>query len=358
MPDVVVEHLTVRRGGALVLEDVSFTAPDGRVTVIVGPSGAGKTSLVRAIARLDRAESGAIHFGDRDMTSEPPGVGGSSMAFHDAALLPHRDVGGNVAFPLELQHVEAEELHQRVGEQLRSLRIGDLIDRRSTELSVGEAQMVQLARSFVRHPDVILLDEPFAALEGERAHVLRREIRFLQEHFGVTVVAATNDPEDARRFADHVVVVERGRVVQVGPAAQVFDRPDTVASAQLTGDAAVDIVEVEPGVGGGWWLVHPAFRVRAWAPVFGRHVGRRIQLVTRPEWWELDPAGAVSGTVSRGIRWGGDTTLTVDVGGHPLVVRVAPGDAKTIEAGDALRLRLARWIAIDPLDGRRIDTGH
>lgn len=357
MSDVVVDRLTVRRGKTLVLEDVSFTAPSGRITAIIGPSGAGKTSLVRAIARLDRAEHGTIHFGDQDVTDAPPGAAGSSLTFQEAALFPNRDVGGNVAFPLELQHVDPEEVRQRVGDELRSLHIAALLHRKPTELSAGEAQMVQLARALVRRPAVVLLDEPFAALEGERSHVLRREIRLLQERVDATIIASTNDPEDARRFADVVVVLERGHVVQVGAAADVFDRPDTVAAAHLTGDATVDVVGVEAGEDG-WWLVHPAFRVRAWAPVFGEHAGRRIQLVTRPEWWELDPHGAISGTVVRGIRWGGDTTLTVDLGGHEVVVRVPPTEARALRPGDTVRLRLTHWVVMDPLDGRRIDIGQ
>lgn len=357
MADVVVDRLTVRRGKTVVLEDVSFTAPSGRITAIIGPSGAGKTSLVRAIARLDPAEGGTIHFGDRDVTHEPPGTAGSSLTFQEAALFPNRDVGGNVAFPLEMQHVDVEEIRQRVGDELRSLHIEALLHRKPTELSAGEAQMVQLARALVRNPAVVLLDEPFASLEGERSHVLRREIRLLQERIGATIVASTNDPDDARRFADTVVVLERGHVVQVGAAREVFDRPDTVAAAHLTGDASVDVVTVEPGAGG-WWLAHRAFRVRAWAPVLGEHVGRRIQLVTRPEWWELDPHGTATGTVVRGIRWGGDTTLTVDLGGHAVVVRVPPTVARSLEPGDAVRLRLAHWVVIDPLDGRRIDVGQ
>jgi ABC-type sugar transport system ATPase subunit len=354
VPDVVVDQLSVRRGDALVLDDVSFTAPAGLITVVVGASGAGKTSLVRAIARLDRAEHGRIRFGEVDMTSAPPGAGGTAMAFHDAALFPNRDVAGNVAFPLELRHLAADEVSHRVDDQLHALQIEALLHRRPTELSVGEAQMVQLARTLVRNPEVILLDEPFAALEGERAHVLRTEIKLLQEFFGATVIAATNDPDDARRFADVVVVMERGRVVQVGPAAEVFDRPDTVTSAQLTGDAAVDVVRVESGDGGGWWLVHPAFRVRAWAPVFEQFVDRRVQLVSRPEWWHLDEHGSVTGTVVRGVRWGGDTSVTVDLGGHVVVVRLPPSGAQSVRSGDPVQLTLQHWVVIDPLDGRRV----
>lgn len=357
MPNVVVAGLTVRRGDTTVLDDVSFTAASGEITVVVGPSGSGKTSLVRAVARLDRAHRGTIHFDDRDMTAQPPGVGGSSLTFQDAALFTHRDVAGNVAFPLELQRVLAREIRDRVGDQLHSLEIEALLHRRPTELSVGEAQMVQLARALVREPEVLLLDEPFAALEGERAHVMRREIRLLQDRVGATVIASTNDPDDARRFADEVVVLERGRVVQTGRAAQVHDRPDTVAAAHLTGDAAVDVVQVETAEGGGWWLTHPAFRVRAWAPVVGEHVGRRLQLITRPEWWQLDPQGTVVGEVERGLRWGGDTTLTLRVGSHRLIVRSAPSELRHVDVGDTVRARLARWVLIDPLDGRRIDTG-
>jgi len=357
MPDVVVDRLTVRRGKTLVLEDVSFTAPAGRITVVVGPSGAGKTSLVRAIARLDRSEHGTIHFGDRDVTHEPPGRAGSSLTFQEPALFPNRSVARNVAFPLELQHTEAEEIRRRVADELRALHIEALFRRKPTELSVGEAQMVQLARALVRSPDVILLDEPFASLEGERSHVLRREIRFLQMSTGATVIASSNDPDDARRFADVVVVLERGRVVQVGAADEVFARPDTVAAARLTGDASVDVVTVVAG-DQGWWLVHRAFRVRAWAPVFGEHVGRRIQLVTRPEWWELDEHGTVVGRVVRGVHWGGDTDISVDLGRHTIVVRLPPAVARSFAVGDDVRLRVAHWVAIDPLDGRRIDIGQ
>lgn len=357
MPDVVVEGVTVRRAGVVVLDDVSFTAPAGRVTVVIGPSGAGKTSLVRALARLDPIERGIIRFGDRDVTHDPPGTAGSTLTFQHAALFPHLDVGRNVGFPLALRRVDLDEVNRRVGEELRSLRIGALLHRRPSELSVGEAQMVQLARALVTEPEVILLDEPFAALEGERSRVLRSEIRMLQERLGATIVASTNDPDDARRFADGVVVLDAGRVVQVGDAADVFERPETVAAAHLTGDATVDVVTVEAG-DGGWWLRHPAFSVRVWAPVFERHVGRRLQLVTRPEWWELDPRSTVVGTVTRGIRWGGDATLTVDVAGHDVMVRMQPIQARHTETGELVRLRLAHWVAIDPLDGRRIEVGR
>lgn len=357
MPDVSVDHVSVRRGGELVLDDVSFTAAAGEITVVIGPSGSGKTSLLRAIARLDPLLHGSVWFGDRDVTNLPPGAGGASLAFQDSTLLGHRDVAGNVGFPLELQRVLVDEIRTRVGDKARSLHIESLLERRPAELSAGEAQMVQIARALIRAPDVILLDEPFGAIEGDRAMALRREIRHLQQWFGATVLAATNDPDDARRFADAVVVLDGGRLVQVGPARQVFDQPDTAVAAQLTGDATIDVVTVELA-DSGCRLVHPAFRVRAWAPVLREHVGRRIQLVTRPEWWELDENGTVAGVVTRGPRWSGDATLTIQVGEHDIAVRIPPRDAREVHSGDAVRLRLAHWVTLDPLTGRRIDTGR
>ena len=356
MPNVVVDGLTVRRGGTIVLDDESVVARAGRITAIIGPSGSGKTSLIRAIARLDPAEQGTIRFDGRDMTRQPPGVGASSLTFQKAALLGHRTVAGNVSFPLELRRVLEDEIEARVGGEAQALRIVRLLDRRASQLSVGEAHVVQLARALVGRPELLLLDEPFAAVDAERAAVLRLEVRMLQQWFGATVIVATNDPDDARRFADDVVVLEAGRLVQVGSARDVYERPDTVVAAQITGDASVDVVTVERA-DEGWSLVLDGVRVRAWAPVLARHVGRRLQMVTRPEWWELDDRGTVVGTVTRAPRWSGDTTLTVDVDGHSIAVGLPPGRGRSIEHGDPVRLRLSTWVLIDPLDGRRIDTG-
>jgi ABC-type Fe3+/spermidine/putrescine transport system ATPase subunit len=183
-------------------------------------------------------------------------------------------------------------------------------------------------------------------------------MKLLQEAFGVTTLMATNDPRGIMFSADLVVVLERGRVVQVGSPRDVYDRPDTAASAMLTGDADLFAVEIE--VEREWvWLVHRSFRVRARPPALRRYGARRVQLLTRPEWWSIDPSGAIGGVVQQASRWEGSTTVVCDVNGARVVVRVPPGERATraIERGARIGLRLRRWVLLDPLDGRRIRLG-
>jgi ABC-type sugar transport system ATPase subunit len=290
------------------------------------------------------------------MNGVPPGERDVSLTFQQPVLFPRRNVERNIGFPLELRSATADEIADRVGVEARVLHIDRLLRRDVAELSVGEAQMVQLARSLVRCPSVLLLDEPFASLDGELAAALRREVLLMQRAFGVTTVMATNDPHGMLFLADRVIVLERGVVVQEGSPREVYDRPDTATSAMLTGEATVTPVDVEIDADGAW-LVHRAFRLRAWQPALRRHASRRLQLVTRPEWWAIEERGSIGGVVERATRWEGSTTVVCDVNGFRIVVRAAPGelDWRGIEVGSRVGLRLRRWVLLDPLDGRRIE---
>ncbi len=343
--EVSLHHVSVRRNRTTVLDDVSLQAEPGTLTVVVGPSGAGKTSLLRTIAGLDPVSSGSVRFDGADVTTLGPRDRNTSFTFQEAALLTTRTVERNIAMPLEIRRETAERISDRVGVEARVLHIDHLLRRDVGNLSVGEAQMVQIARSLVHLPDVLLLDEPFAAIEGERSAILRREIRHLQREFGVTAFVTTNDPADIRDIADQVVVLERGRAVQIGSYEDVFTNPNTAASAVVTGDATVERVTVERD-GNGAWLVHPAFRVRAWAPVVSRHAGRHLLMVTRPEWWSITAVGDIEGTVERAVPWAATPSLVVDVSGHRLTVRGTVGDGSA-----SVRLELRHWVLLDPLDG-------
>jgi ABC-type sugar transport system ATPase subunit len=356
MSDVELAGVSVVRGATRLLDDVSFTAGAGSLTVIIGESGAGKSSLLRAVAGLDPLSSGSVRIGGRDMSGVPPGGRDIAMTFQTPVLLPSRNVSRNISFPLELRRATADEIADRVGVEARLLHIDGLLRRGVDRLSAGEAQVVQVARSLVRSPSVLLLDEPFVSLEAERIGHVRREMALLQEAFGVTTLMVTNDPRGIMFSADLVVVLERGRVVQVGSPRDVYDRPDTAASAMLTGDADLFAVEIE--LEREWaWLAHRSFRVRARQPALRRHGGRRLQLLTRPEWWSIDPSGVIGGVVRQASRWEGSTTVVCDVYGVRVVVRVPPGERVThaVEPGSRIGLRLQRWVLLDPLDGRRID---
>jgi len=357
MLDVTLDEVSVRRDATLVLDRASMHVAAGELAVVLGGSGAGKTSLLRAIAGLEEVVGGTLRIGGRDMTGVPPGERDVSLTFQQPVLFPRRNVERNIGFPLELRKATADEIADRVGVEARVLKIDRLLRRDVDELSFGEAQMVQLARALVRAPSVLLLDEPFASLDGELAGVLRREMTMLQRAFGVTTVMATNDPHGMLFLADRAIVLERGAVVQQGTGRDVYDRPDTAASALLTGEAALLPVDVEVDADGAW-LVHRSFRFRVWAPELRRHASRRLQLVTRPEWWAIDPQGLIGGVVERVTRWEGSTTVVCDVNGLRVVARAAPGelDWHGIDVGARIGLRLARWVLLDPLDGRRIPS--
>lgn len=361
MPGVELDGVSLRRDATQVLGDVSFTVDPGSLTVLVGASGAGKTSVLRVVAGLEPSSTGVVRIGDRDVTRVSAGDRDLAMAFQDPVVFPTRDVGRNIGFPLEIRRAAADEIADRVGAEARILHIERLLRRDAERLSVGEAHVVQLARLLVRCPSVLLLDEPFAALEAELAGHVRREMALLQREFGVTTLLATNDPHDVMFAADRIVVLEGGRreggrVVQVGTPTEVYERPETAASAMLTGDAQLFTVEVE-ATGDGVSLVHPAFRIRAPQRTLRRYRSRRLQLVTRPEWWVVDPSGSTGGVVRKVTTWAGMTTVELDVNGQRLVVRSDVRELARfgLERDARVGLRARRWVVLDPRDGRRIE---
>ncbi len=347
--DVVRERTTVAR-------DIDLVAESGKVLGLVGPSGSGKTSVLRAIAGLDRVAPGAVLFDGSDVTRTETSARNVAMVFQTPALLRHRTVRGNIAFPLEVRHEAIEEIRARVGAEARALHIEGLLSRSAKKLSAGEAHAVQVARAMVRNPAVLLLDEPFANLDHDLTTILRREIMLLQRGFGVTTVLATNDPYDAMAMADRLAVIERGRITQVGRPLDVYARPRSVAAATVTGDADVMEVRVETDDLGAW-LVHPAFRLRAWQPALRRHGGRRLQMIVRPEWWQLDDHGPVTVAVGRVHGWGSTMLLWCHADGQLLTVKLPSPQPRAVEVGDTLRLRLDQYVLIDPADGFELDLG-
>jgi len=346
----------VVRGKATVAHDLDLVADDGTVLALVGPSGSGKTSIVRAIAGLDRVRPGTVLFDGIDVTTARPADRNVSMVFEVPALYPKRSVRGNISFPLEMRHTDADEIRSRVTAEARAIHIESLLDRSPRRLSAGEAHAVQVARALVRNPAVLLLDEPFAKIDGDLAMTLRREIMLIQRGFGVTTVLATNDPLDAMVMADRLAVVERGRITQIGAPLEVYSRPRTAVAAQVTGDADVLEVRVEPDDLASW-LVHPAFRLRAWQPALRDHAHRRLQMIVRPEWWQLDDHGAVTVTVERIHGWGSTISLWCRAGDRPITVKLPSPQPRPVRAGDELRLRIDHHVLIDPIDGFELDLG-
>jgi len=353
MTTIEIDGLTVRKQANVVLHDVRMRVESGRVLALLGSSGSGKTTLLRALAGLDRVESGTVTFGDRDVTAAEPGDRNVAFVFQQPVLFPKRNVRRNISFPLEIDHQPVDEIRKRVGAEARALHIETLLRRQPKQLSAGEAQAVQIARALVKQPAVLLLDEPFARVDAHQTVQLRREVMLIQRGFGVTTVIAANEPADAMSMGDDIAVIEDGRLVQCDVPLAVYGRPRTVNAALLTG--AADVIEVEvTGGGSGSWLVRPGLRVRSWSPALEPYRGRGLQMVVRPEWWQLDPNGLIVADVVRVDRAGPATSLWCTVGGRPMTVTLTAG--ALVGVGDRITLRLGQFVLVDPRTGERIDA--
>jgi thiamine transport system ATP-binding protein len=243
-----VEDLTVSLEGRRVLEGIDLALARGTTTSVLGPSGGGKTTLLRAVAGLVAPDRGRVRLDGVDVTALPPERRGVGLMFQDHALWPHRDVAGNVGFGLRMAGVAAPERRRRVAEVLALVGLAGYERRRVTELSGGEAQRVALARSLAPEPRVLCLDEPLGSLDRVLHEHLVTELGELFERLGLTVLHVTHDQHEALALADELVVLGEGRVLQRGRPEAVWRQPATEAVARFLGHDT--IVPVVVGDGG------------------------------------------------------------------------------------------------------------
>jgi ABC-type sugar transport system ATPase subunit len=350
MARIDLQRVTVRSGSTSRLSEVTLSVDDGSFVGVVGGSGSGKTSLLRAIAGLDPVDHGRVLLGGRDVTGASPGERDVGMVFQAPALMGHLSARRNVAFPLEIRRLDTDDVNRRVDAEMRALHIERLVDRDSSTLSAGEQQMVQIARALVRVPTVLLLDEPFASLDEHLRRRMRAEIAMLQSGYGVTTLMATNDSADVQALASTLVVLDQGRLVQWGPTDDVRRTPATLLAAAVTG--LVSLLDVTVlAEQDGFWLVRedPSggefVRIRAWLPTLRAHVGRTVSMAVRPEDVLVSATGSVPARVERALplHAGG---IQCSIAGVPVTV-TAPAGTK-IASGDSVRLRIDHYVLFDP----------
>lgn len=212
-------------GGFVALEDINLSIPTGQLTALLGPSGGGKSTLLRIIAGLDRADSGAISIEGTDATRLPPQQRNVGFVFQHYAVFKHMTVAKNVAFGLEIRKRSKSEVRARVRELLELVHLSPFSHRLPAQLSGGQRQRMALARALAVEPTVLLLDEPFGALDAKVRKELRDWLRRLHDEVPVTTVFVTHDQEEALEVADEIVVINEGRVEQVGTPDQLYDEP-------------------------------------------------------------------------------------------------------------------------------------
>jgi sulfate transport system ATP-binding protein len=206
---------------------VSLRIPAGQLVALIGPSGSGKTTLLRMLAGLEFPDRGTIHFDGVDVTDRPARLRGVGFVFQHYALFRHLSVFENIAFPLKVRHRPRAEVRARVEELLTLMQLEGMGSRRVTQLSGGQAQRVALARALAPHPAVLLLDEPFGALDSEVRHELRQWLRKLHDEVKVTSVLVTHDQEEALEIADLVAVLRAGHLERAATPAELVAQPST-----------------------------------------------------------------------------------------------------------------------------------
>ncbi|MGM3304936.1 ABC transporter ATP-binding protein [Anabaena sp. WFMT] len=244
MAKVVLENIKRKFNNITAIEDISFEIPDGEFWVFVGPSGCGKSTILRTIAGLETATSGNLFIGDRLVNDIPARARDVAMVFQNYALYPHMTVAQNIAFGMEMRKVDPKTIQERVTTVARSLSLEHLLNRKPQQLSGGQQQRVALGRAIARQPQLFLLDEPLSNLDAQLRDDTRAELKQLHQQLGITTIYVTHDQVEAMTLADKIVVLNRGRIQQIGEPQSIYALPANEMVASFLGNPPMNILPV------------------------------------------------------------------------------------------------------------------
>jgi multiple sugar transport system ATP-binding protein len=242
---VYLEAITRRFNTTTAIEDITFEVPDGQFWVLVGPSGCGKSTILRTIAGLDAATAGNLYIGDRLVNQIPARQRDVAMVFQNYALYPHMTVAENLAFGLRMRKADTQTVQARIEAVAQSLNIAHLLDRKPRQLSGGQQQRVALGRAIARQPQVFLLDEPLSNLDAQLRDDTRAELKQLHQRLGVTTVYVTHDQVEAMTLADQIVVLDQGRIQQIGTPQTIYAKPANQMVATFLGSPPMNILSAQ-----------------------------------------------------------------------------------------------------------------
>ncbi|CAN1515822.1 MalK ABC-type sugar transport systems, ATPase components [Rhabdaerophilaceae bacterium] len=244
MARVSVQSLSKTFGAVKAVDSIDLAIDNGEFVAILGPSGCGKSTTLFMLSGIETPTAGRVMFDDQDVTDLEAKARGIGLVFQSYALYPHMSVLENITFPLEMQALPKFERHERARRTADIVQIGELLDRRPHQLSGGQQQRVALARALVKEPRLLLLDEPLSNLDASLRHAMRSEIRRLQRRLKLTTVLVTHDQIEATTMADRIIIMNKGRVEQVGTADDLYRRPANLFVAGFIGSPAMNLVSV------------------------------------------------------------------------------------------------------------------
>lgn len=242
MANVRLEDIKRKFNNVTAIEDITFEIPDGEFWVLVGPSGCGKSTILRTIAGLETATSGKLYIGDRLVNNIPARQRDVAMVFQNYALYPHMSVAQNIGFGLQMRKIDSKIIQERVLNVARSLSLDHLLDRKPKQLSGGQQQRVALGRAIAREPQVFLLDEPLSNLDAQLRDDTRAELKQLHQELGITTIYVTHDQVEAMTLADKIVVLNRGRIQQIGDPQTIYASPANQMVATFLGSPPMNIL--------------------------------------------------------------------------------------------------------------------
>ena len=320
LPDLELRDVTKRFGEVVALEDVSLDIARGQFVTLLGPSGCGKTTTLRIVAGFEAQTAGSVSIRGESVDGLPAYRRNVNTVFQNYALFPHLSVFENVAFGLRVKSRPAAEIRCTVGQALEQVRLGGLDRRRPHELSGGQQQRVALARALVNHPAILLLDEPLGALDLKLRKEMQLELKRLHREVGITFIYVTHDQEEALTMSDLIAVMDAGRIVQLAPPREIYDRPRTTFVANFVGvsNLLAGVVRESAGrsatieVEGGWLFGKTLERPPA--------TGERVLVAVRPEKLRVTKDGrGLRGQLEDFVYLGSRATLVVRLDGDRLL---------------------------------------
>jgi len=323
-----IEHLTKSYGAVRAIDGVNLSVPPGALVTLLGPSGCGKTTLMRSISGFVVPDSGRVLVDDRDLLTLPPERRSAAMLFQNYSLFPHMTVEANVGFGLRMHGVPRGEASMRIVDAFRLTRIEELAGRYPSQLSGGQQQRVALARALVTRPDLLLLDEPFGALDQSLREEVQIELRKLQQSLGTTTMVVTHDQREALTLSDLIAVMAAGRIEQMGPPTEIYDRPRTAFVARFMGVENLLTARVVAQDGGKVRLSMGRLEVTVAMPPFALDAGP-VTLAVRADAVCLTPAEQ-SGTAGAHIAFASNR-------GGSALYELATNDGLSLQAAEERR---------------------
>jgi len=330
MAEVTLKNLSKSFGADIGIEDISMTVPDGAFVVLLGPTGAGKTTTLRLISGLEKEDSGEIWIGGRNVAGETPAQRDVAMVFQQYSLYPHLSVKQNLAFPLKspILNTPQTEIDRKVAEIAEVLQISHKLDNKATELSGGEMQRVSIGRALVREPAIYLMDEPLSSLDAKLRTDLRVELKRVQASLGATLLYVTHDQIEAMTMATHVGVLDQGRLVQFGTPREIYENPNSLYVAGRLGLPRINILP---------------------ADVFGGAPAGTVKIGMRPE--HIRQGDGLDAEVQRVEHLGDQNRLHLRLQGHDITTIADP--STDYEPGAHIRITPKNPLCFDA-NGNRI----